>query len=78
MDPLRVLALARAMGRIPERVLVVVCEPLTIVHGENDDELVGELSGPVRAGVDEAVALVRSLVEELKTEPGTNRKAVSG
>jgi hydrogenase maturation protease len=78
MDPLRVLALARAMGRVPERVLVVVCEPQTIVHGEHDDELVGELSEPVRAGVDEAVAVVRSLVEELKAELGTNRKAVSG
>ena len=35
MDPLRVVALARAMGRIPERILVVACEPEIVVHGEH-------------------------------------------
>jgi hydrogenase maturation protease len=78
MDPLRVLALARAMGHVPERVLVVACEPQTIVHGEHDDDLVGELSGPVTAAVGEAAALVRSVVEELKAQSEANRKAVSG
>ena len=43
MDPLRVIALARALGGIPPRVLVVACEPETVVHGEHDEELVGEL-----------------------------------
>jgi hydrogenase maturation protease len=65
MDPRRVLGLARALGSVPPRVLIVACEPLRVVDGENDDELVGELSPPVRAAVDEAVALVESLVTEL-------------
>jgi hydrogenase maturation protease len=78
MDPLRVLALAAAMGRVPERVLVVACEPQTVVLGEHDEDLVGELSEPVRAAVDEAVALVQSVVEELKAQSEANGKAVSG
>jgi hydrogenase maturation protease len=75
MDPLRVVALAQAMGHLPERVLVVACEPQTIVAGEHDEDLVGELSEPVQLAVDDAVALVRSLVEDLKAE--TSGKAVS-
>jgi hydrogenase maturation protease len=67
MDPVRVLGLARALGGVPERVLVVACEPETVVHAEQDDELVGELSAPVAAAVDRAVALVLDLL---------NRKAV--
>jgi hydrogenase maturation protease len=78
MDPLRVLALARAMGHVPERVLVVACEPQTVVRGENDDDLVAELSEPVCAAVEHAVSLVRSLVEELKAECDARGKAVSG
>jgi hydrogenase maturation protease len=61
MDPRRVLGLARALGRVPPRVLIVACEPFQIA----DDDLVGELSPPVRAAVDEAVALVESLVTEM-------------
>ena len=73
MDPLRVIALARALGGIPPRVLVVACEPETVVHGEHDEELVGELSAPVRAAVDEAATLVCSVVE---AEIKSTRKAV--
>jgi hydrogenase maturation protease len=68
MDPVRVLGLARALGRVPSRVVVVACEPERIVHGEHDEDLVGELSLPVRAAVDEAVPLVESLVAELSAE----------
>ena len=68
MDPLRVLGLARMLGHVPQRVLVVACEPERIVHGEHDDDLVGELSDPVRAAVDEAVTVVESLVAELTRE----------
>jgi hydrogenase maturation protease len=76
MDPLRVVALARALGGIPPRVLVVACEPETVIHGENDDELVGELSAPVRAAVREAVTLLCSLVDQLRTEVESNGRAV--
>jgi hydrogenase maturation protease len=71
MDPLRVLALARAMGRIPERILVVACEPAVIVDGEHDEDLVGELSPIVSAAVDDAVRLVTELLED------STRKAVA-
>ena len=73
MDPLRVVALARTMGRIPERILVVACEPAIVVHGEHDEDLVGELSAPVAAAVDEAVAFVVSLIGQLLE---ADRKAV--
>jgi hydrogenase maturation protease len=68
MDPVKVLGFARALGRVPERMLVVACEPERIVHGEHDEDLVGELSDPVRAAVNEAVPLVESLVAELAEE----------
>jgi hydrogenase maturation protease len=75
MDPLRVVALARAMGHVPDRVLLVACEPQTIVDGDRDEDLVGELSAPVAAAVSEAVALVRSVVENLESE--RKRKVVA-
>lgn len=63
MDPVKVIKLARALGARPSRTLVVGCEP-QVVLGEDYDEMVMELSEPVRAAVDEAVRLVESLVEE--------------
>jgi hydrogenase maturation protease len=67
MDPVSVLALARAMGATPPRTLVVGCEPATRMSAE-DEEIVAALSEPVRAALDEAVRLVESLLEELITE----------
>ena len=37
-------------ARVPPRMLVVACEPAVVVDGEHDEDLVGELSAPVRAG----------------------------
>jgi hydrogenase maturation protease len=68
MDPVKVLALASQLGSVPERVLVVGCEPQVRMTGD-EDELVGELSEPVRAALDEAVELVSSLLGELLEEP---------
>lgn len=76
MDPLRVLALANALGRIPDRVLVVACEPEVVIAGEHDEDLVGELSEPVAAAVGQAVELVTTLVADLMTDSESNRKAV--
>jgi hydrogenase maturation protease len=76
MDPRRVLGLARALGRVPPRVLVVACEPAVVPAGEHDDELLGELSEPVEAAVEGAVALVESLAAELAAEI-ERRKAVT-
>ena len=71
MDPVKVLALARELGRVPDRVLVVGCEPATRMS--DDEDLVMELSEPVRAALDEAVRLVDSLLDEL-TDDGEKRK----
>lgn len=61
MDPVKVLGLARQLGAVPERVLVVGCEPQVVMTGD-EDELRGELSEPVRACLDAAVQLVESVV----------------
>ncbi|MBA3329869.1 MAG: hydrogenase maturation protease, partial [Actinobacteria bacterium] len=65
MDPVRVLRLARELGGTPARTLVLACEPARIVDPEIENDVVAELSAPVRLAVDEAVPAVRSLVEEL-------------
>jgi hydrogenase maturation protease len=64
MDPLKVLGVARALGPLPNRVLIVACEPQEVLTGE-EGEVVMELSAPVGAAVQAAVELVRSLAEEL-------------
>ncbi len=64
MDPVGVIKLSRFLGAPPVRTLVVGCEPLTIVSGEDYDDMLMELSEPVLAGVEEAVKLVESLLGE--------------
>jgi len=61
MDPVKVLALARAMGMSPPRTLVVGCEP-------SDQEDAAVLTEPVRAALDEAVRLVEEVVADLTKE----------
>jgi hydrogenase maturation protease len=68
MDPVKVLSLARQVGSVPERILVVGCEPAVRMTGD-EEEVVGELSAPVRAAIDDAVGLVESVIREL-TEGG--------
>ena len=65
MDPVKVLALARAMGARPARTFLVACEPALVVDGTNDEDVLVELSDPVRAAVDEAVTMVESLIADL-------------
>jgi hydrogenase maturation protease len=64
MDPVRVLGLARTLGTLPPRVLVVGCEPGSDVSLD-DGELVMGLSPHVSAVMDKAVELVESVLEEL-------------
>jgi hydrogenase maturation protease len=64
MDPVKVLALAGQLGPVPERILVVGCEPRVRMTGD-EEELVGDLSEPVRAAVDPAVELVEAVVREV-------------
>jgi len=70
MDPVKVLALARAMGASVPLTLVVGCEPATRMSAD-DEEIVAVLSEPVRAALDEGVRIVESLLDELipKEEP---------
>src|SRR5215216_5201936 len=68
MDPVKVIALSRALGARPTRILVVGCEPQVVVSGEDYEDMLMELSDPVRAAVEEAVKLVESLVEEINEE----------
>ena len=68
MDPVKVIKLARALCAKPTRTLVVGCEPQVVVSGEDYDDMVMELSEPVRAAVEEAANLVESLVDEINKE----------
>jgi hydrogenase maturation protease len=65
MDPVKVIQLSSALGAKPTRTLVVGCEPQVVARGEEYDDMLMELSEPVRAAVEVAVKLVESLVEEI-------------
>jgi hydrogenase maturation protease len=67
MDPVKVIRLAGQLGEAPERILVLGCEPQIRMTGE-EEEVVGELSEPVRAALDDAVRMVEELVDELVRE----------
>lgn len=70
MDPIKVIRLSRVLGASPSRTLVVGCEPEVVPGGGNYDDMLMELSEPVRAAVEEAAALVESLVTETDGEVG--------
>jgi hydrogenase maturation protease len=70
LDPAKVLGLVRALGGHPPRTFVVGCEPRTRMSVD-DEELVAELSEPVRLALPEAERLVRSLLADLTNEGGT-------
>jgi len=63
MHPAQVLRLVQAMGGSCPWMRVVGCEPATL---GSEDELVMELSEPVRAAVEEAVRLIEAMVEEFQ------------
>jgi hydrogenase maturation protease len=66
MGPEKVINLAAALGDKLPRVLVVGCEPSS--SNAEDFDMTAGLSPPVRAAVDEAVALIGSLVQRLLNE----------
>jgi hydrogenase maturation protease len=70
MNPVRVLHLVRSLGGEPGPILVVGCEPGVL---EDENGTIG-LSAPVEAAVDEAVSMVRSLID---TRTGITRAPVS-
>ena len=67
MDPVMVLALVQALGGAPPRTLVVGCEPLTRMTGE-EDEIVAELTEPVRTALDAGERLVVELLEDITSQ----------
>jgi hydrogenase maturation protease len=74
MDPVRVLGLAKVLGSLPPRVLVVGCEPAVHI-AQDDEELQVALSAPVKAATLEAVELVESVLADLlETESPTKEE----
>jgi hydrogenase maturation protease len=68
MDPVKVIKLSRTLGARPGRTLVVGCEPEVVSGGDDYEEMLMELSEPVRAAVEEAAKLVESLVGRIAKE----------
>jgi hydrogenase maturation protease len=64
MDPLSVIGLVRSFGGQPPPTYVVGCEPRTRMSA-TDEDVVAELSEPVRAALDPAVGLVQLLLADL-------------
>ena len=62
MNPMNVLRMVKSLGGTPGRVLIVGCEPAEL--GSDNDGQLG-LSEPVEAAVDEAIALIESLVSKV-------------
>jgi hydrogenase maturation protease len=62
MNPMNVLRMVKSLGGTPGRVLIVACEPAEL--GSDNDGQLG-LSNPVAAAVDEAIALIESLVSKV-------------
>jgi hydrogenase maturation protease len=62
MHPARVLALARTLGAVLPRVVVVGCEPAVLPDPEDPESLLMELSERVRQAVPEVVAVVESVI----------------
>jgi hydrogenase maturation protease len=68
MEPAKVLALAQSMGAPPRRTLLVACEPAQLLPGGNYEDVLVELSTPVRAAIAEAIAMVEALIAQFSDE----------
>lgn len=65
LDPAKVLRLVASLGGRVRRVILVGCEPMPI---DPQQDMQMEMSRPVRAAVDQAAAVVESLVSRLLEE----------
>jgi hydrogenase maturation protease len=74
MDPVKVLSFARLLGAKQPRTFVVGCEPLVLVTGDEYEDVLVELSDPVRAAVREAADMVEALVKKIDAQPTGNPK----
>jgi hydrogenase maturation protease len=76
MDPAKVLALVGTLGGTPPpRTFVVGCEPQTRMTGD-EEEIVAQLSEPVRAALAPAVRLVESLLADIRGAEETHQEEV--
>jgi hydrogenase maturation protease len=64
MNVVRVLQMLRALGRTPEKLYLIGCEPATL---EIEDGQIG-LSETVEAAVPRAMEMIRSLINDLLNE----------
>jgi hydrogenase maturation protease len=62
MNPMSVLRMVKSLGGTPGPILIVGCEPAEL--GSDNDGQLG-LSKPVQAAVEEAIALIESLVSRV-------------
>lgn len=65
MNPMKVLAMAKALGAGLKRIYVVGCEPA--FTGEEDEGFMG-LSEPVQAAVGEAIKMIEILIRDIRAE----------
>jgi hydrogenase maturation protease len=63
MNPMKVLAMVKALGGEPKRILVIGCEPV-LADPDEEQEHMG-LSEPVEGAIDEAVRMVESLIAKI-------------
>lgn len=64
MNPVKVLAMARAMGAPPTKIYIVACEP-GFLPPEDSEDVIMQLSQPVEAAVGDAVSMVEALIEQI-------------
>ena len=61
MNPVKVLAMVRQLGGQPKHLFLVGCEPLVL---ETENGYIG-LSEPLKPVVDEAIVMIKSLIENI-------------
>jgi hydrogenase maturation protease len=62
MDPVKVLRMARELGSTIRSIYLVGCEPQPLA---SDDDMQMEMSAPAQAAVEEAIAVIDSLVAQI-------------
>jgi hydrogenase maturation protease len=67
LDPLQVLQTVKAMGVVPARVYVLGCTPLQLTEEEAFEGRIG-LSAAVAASIEQALEMVRLLVDSIGRE----------
>src|SRR5271165_4345886 len=75
MDPVKVLRMAREMGSTIRSIYLVGCEPRPLA---SDDETLMGMSEPAQAAVEEAIAVIESLVTQILTNGPSRQDRPNG